>query len=359
MTVGAVILAGGKSSRMKVSNKALLLWNGRSFLERLLLEMQGFKELLISADRSDRYPEYANRVVPDKFPGIGPIGALYSVLSICQSDAMIVTACDTPFFSKGLAEYLLSHLSYEWDAVVVEDCSGRIHPLCGIYQKAALPFFLEQIQSGDYKMSHLLNRLRVKRVNLCGSCFSDECLRNINRPQDYLNLLNKQIPPAIIAISGVKNSGKTTALEKLIPRLKDFGYRIAVIKHDGHDFTTDVPGTDSYRFQQAGADGVAVFSSARYMVVQATPDISVEALIQMMGDVDLVLLEGFKNTPYPKIEIIRGTVSINSVCQSKTLLAILTDTDIQVEHVPSIPLDDIDTVASIIDCYAKSHIPKY
>ena len=357
MTVGAVILAGGKSSRMKVSNKALLLWNGRSFLERLLLEMQGFKELLISADRSDRYPEYANRVVPDKFPGIGPIGALYSVLSICQSDAMIVTACDTPFFSKGLAEYLLSHLSYEWDAVVVEDCSGRIHPLCGIYQKAALPFFLEQIQSGDYKMSHLLNRLRVKRVNLCGSCFSDECLRNINRPQDYLNLLNKQIPPAIIAISGVKNSGKTTALEKLIPRLKDFGYRIAVIKHDGHDFTTDVPGTDSYRFQQAGADGVAVFSSARYMVVQATPDIS--ALIQMMGDVDLVLLEGFKNTSYPKIEIIRGTVSINSVCQSKTLLAILTDTDIQVEHVPSIPLDDIDTVASIIDCYAKSHIPKY
>lgn len=161
MTVGAVILAGGKSSRMKVSNKALLLWNGRSFLERLLWEMQGFKELLISADRSDRYPEYANRVVPDKFPGIGPIGALYSVLSICQSDAMIVTACDTPFFSKGLAEYLLSYLSYEWDAVVVEDCSGRIHPLCGIYQKAALPFFLEQIQSGDYKQKLFIGQIYV------------------------------------------------------------------------------------------------------------------------------------------------------------------------------------------------------
>ena len=63
----------------------------------------------------------------------------------------------------------------------------------------------------------------------------------------------KKNTPFIFAISGYKNSGKTTLITKLIPELKQRGYRVAVIKHDGHDFEADVPGTDSYRHQKAGA----------------------------------------------------------------------------------------------------------
>lgn len=58
----------------------------------------------------------------------------------------------------------------------------------------------------------------------------------------------------IIAISGVKNSGKTTLITRLIPHLKDRGIKIAVIKHDGHDFEPDVIGTDSYRYREAGKE---------------------------------------------------------------------------------------------------------
>ena len=64
--------------------------------------------------------------------------------------------------------------------------------------------------------------------------------------------------PAVLAVSGVHNSGKTTLLEKLLPVLCSRGLKVGVIKHDGHDFTPDVPGTDSYRLREAGAEGVAV-----------------------------------------------------------------------------------------------------
>ena len=93
--------------------------------------------------------------------------------------------------------------------------------------------------------------------------------------------------PFVAAISGIKNSGKTTFLEHLVPVLRARGLRVAVIKHDGHDFTPDVPGTDSFRMRQAGADGVAVYSGHQWMVVRPQPG-SLEALIGQFADCDLV-----------------------------------------------------------------------
>ena len=61
--------------------------------------------------------------------------------------------------------------------------------------------------------------------------------------------------PAVLAVSGLHNSGKTTLLEKLLPALRSRGLKVGIIKHDGHDFTPDVPGTDSYRLREAGAEG--------------------------------------------------------------------------------------------------------
>ena len=74
--------------------------------------------------------------------------------------------------------------------------------------------------------------------------------------------------PAVLAVSGVHNSGKTTLLEKLLPVLRSRGLKVGVIKHDGHDFTPDVPGTDSYRLREAGAGGVAVYSGTRYLLTE-------------------------------------------------------------------------------------------
>ena len=111
----------------------------------------------------------------------------------------------------------------------------------------------------------------------------------------------KTIGRLIFAISGYKNSGKTTLIENLIPILTGYGYKVATIKHDAHDFEPDVPGTDTYRHRKAGALGTAIFSGHRWRIERdAKEKISVKELIKAFPDADIVLLEGFKNSEYPK-----------------------------------------------------------
>ena len=116
--------------------------------------------------------------------------------------------------------------------------------------------------------------------------------------------------PAVLAVSGAHNSGKTTLLEKLIPLLRARGLKVGVIKHDGHDFTPDVPGTDSFRLREAGAEGVAVYSGQRYLLTEAfrLTEQDLLALFERHG-YDLVLLEGFGDSGWAKIEVVRSSVS--------------------------------------------------
>ena len=116
--------------------------------------------------------------------------------------------------------------------------------------------------------------------------------------------------PAVLAVSGLHNSGKTTLLEKLLPALRSRGLKVGVIKHDGHDFTPDVPGTDSYRLREAGAEGVAVYSGQRYLLTEAfrLTEQDLLALFERHG-YDLVLLEGFGDSGWAKIEVVRKAVS--------------------------------------------------
>ena len=117
--------------------------------------------------------------------------------------------------------------------------------------------------------------------------------------------------PAVLAVSGLHNSGKTTLLEKLLPALRSRGLKVGIIKHDGHDFTPDVPGTDSYRLREAGAEGVAVYSGQRYLLTEMfrLTEQDLLALFERHG-YDLVLLEGFKSSGWPKIEVVRSAMTI-------------------------------------------------
>ena len=85
---------------------------------------------------------------------------------------------------------------------------------------------------------------------------------------------------------------------------------VGVIKHDGHDFTPDVPGTDSYRLREAGAGGVAVYSGTRYLLTEEFR-LTEQDLLALFERhcYDLVLLEGFKSSGWPKIEVVRSAIS--------------------------------------------------
>lgn len=126
------------------------------------------------------------------------------------------------------------------------------------------------------------------------------------------------------AVCGVKNSGKTTLLEGLVRELSGRGLKVAVIKHDGHDFRCDTPGTDSWRFVEAGACGASVFSGRQVFVRkvgsypgtgEGTAEQMQEAaeflrsLLCAFPEADVILLEGGKALPLRKIEIVRSGVS--------------------------------------------------
>lgn len=153
--------------------------------------------------------------------------------------------------------------------------------------------------------------------------------------------------PIVIAISGVKNSGKTTFIEKLIKKLTSDGEIVATIKHDGHEFIPDREGTDSYRHRKAGAKYNAVFSKNISMVIK-NEDIKINELIQIFNKASIILVEGMKNSSLPKIEIVRYGNSSKPICNEKSLLAIATNIkDLQSKEI-IIDINDINTACNVI-----------
>lgn len=155
--------------------------------------------------------------------------------------------------------------------------------------------------------------------------------------------------PLIAAVSGIKNSGKTTFLEKLVKELTERSYRVAVIKHDGHEFQSDREGTDTYRMQQAGAYGTCIFSKGQWQLIKREQGMSAERLADFFPEADFILIEGMKNSPYPKFELVRKGISDHSVCDPKTILALVTDTELRLPGIQVLGMGEIKKAADIIE----------
>jgi len=156
----------------------------------------------------------------------------------------------------------------------------------------------------------------------------------------------------IVSIVGRSNSGKTTLLEKLIRQLTTRGRRIGTIKHHFHSpVEVDVPGKDSWRHRQAGARVVALASRDTLFIVGDTPgEWPLQQIAhQALFDVDLILTEGFKAGPMPKIEVNRAAQNLPLLCGPEDLLvAVVSDRDHPVS-VPRFGLEDVGPLADFIE----------
>lgn len=148
----------------------------------------------------------------------------------------------------------------------------------------------------------------------------------------------------VIAVCGVKNSGKTTLLVRLVRELSRLGVKTAVIKHDGHDFTCDIPGTDSFRMKEAGAYATAVFSENRIFVHKAGTKETEEELIRLFPEADIIFLEGRKESTYPKIEVIRSTVSEKPVSNPSGRFLLVTDRPKEEFEEPAVGFEQLDAI---------------
>lgn len=155
----------------------------------------------------------------------------------------------------------------------------------------------------------------------------------------------------VYGITGWKNTGKTTLTERLVAHFTAQGLRVSTVKHAHHDTEIDHPGRDSFRHRQAGAGQVIVASPARWAVMtelRGAAEPPLADLLAHLAPCDLVLVEGYKHAPHPKIEAHRAVTGRTLLApENPTIRAIASDSAPQIA-LPLFDLDDIPAIAAFI-----------
>ena len=156
----------------------------------------------------------------------------------------------------------------------------------------------------------------------------------------------------VIGLAGWSGSGKTTLLARLIPLLTGEGLRVSTIKHAHHNFDVDKPGKDSWTHRQAGASEVLVVSDTRWALMHELRGDAEPSLTELLGklsECDLVIVEGFKREPIPKIEIWRAEVGKPLLHPDDPAIVLMTSDDPCPEaRVPILPLSDLPALARAV-----------
>jgi len=160
--------------------------------------------------------------------------------------------------------------------------------------------------------------------------------------------------PRIFGIAGWKNSGKTGLMVRLVSEMTRRGHVVSTVKHAHHDFDIDKVGADSYRHREAGAHEVTIVSSTRFAIMhelRGAPEPSFEEILSRLAPCDLVLIEGYKREPIPKIEA-RRLESANREPLAPTdphIVAIAADHPVTDSQLPAFDLDDTAAIADFIE----------
>ena len=159
--------------------------------------------------------------------------------------------------------------------------------------------------------------------------------------------------PKIFGISGWKNSGKTGLAVRLVTEFTARGCRISTIKHAHHDFDIDKVGADSFRHRQAGAHEVTIVSGTRFAIMhelRGDPEPSLQDVLDRIAPCDLVLIEGYKREPVPKIEAHRlESKSREPLAPTDPhIVAIAADHAVEGTSLPVFDLDDTVAIADFI-----------
>ena len=156
----------------------------------------------------------------------------------------------------------------------------------------------------------------------------------------------------IFGLAGWSGSGKTTLMTALIPELVARGMTVSTLKHAHHAFDVDQPGKDSWRHRQAGASEVMVVSERRWALMhelRGAPEPGLDELVARITPVDLLLVEGFKHHPHPKIEIYRPTLGKPPLHpDDRYVVAIASDEELPGLALPWLPLCDPAAIADFI-----------
>lgn len=192
LRMAAVILAGGKSSRMGVP-KQTLPWRDGTFLTELVKEVReaGLSCLIVANDlestqvtQKEQNSEQMVTITPDLVPSCGPVSGLVTAFRMCTEDALLVMSCDLPFMDRVQMTQLIAYANErsDWD-VIVAQTEGRIHPLCAVYHRRTQALWEEALLNRQLKLMRTLDELRV--LSLPEGLLDPWAAFNVNTPEEY------------------------------------------------------------------------------------------------------------------------------------------------------------------------------
>ena len=370
--VSLALLAGGRSIRMG-EDKAFASFHDRTLIEWMRDRFGSlFPHVFLVTRDPARFQDLGLPVVNDALAEDGSTVGLYTAVLASPTERVVCLACDMPFVTPSFIRQLAAK-SAGYD-VFVPRHGQYLQPLCAVYSKAVLRAYLEFIRSGRRRIFDIYPDFNTGYLNMDGGEYGDpEALfMNINTPaeleaarkraaeeaggwraalQPRIQDFMRTSPLPTVSFIGKKKSGKTTVVLGVIRELRNRGFKVAALKHDTHGFEVDVPGTDSYRFREAGADVVGISSPDKYVwlnhVVEERP---LDDLVRQIAEpVDLVITEGFKKQDAPKIEVSRRARSSELVSTPDELIGITSDQAFPDYPVPQFSLDDFAGLADLIE----------
>ena len=198
MDIGALILMGGKNSRMNGNVKGLLKIKNSTFLEKIQETLNDFSSIYLSIndkfskEQKQNFENMGFKIIEDIYKEIGPLGGIYSSLLNCKEEYLFITACDMPFITKNSIEVLCNKVDKNTDGVVFYDKNNKLYPLGAIYSKNVLPIIEEMIEKKYYKLSYLIEKSNFVKINIEKTDIPLKVLSNINTLQEYDLVINNE-----------------------------------------------------------------------------------------------------------------------------------------------------------------------
>ena len=346
--LGIIVLAGGLSTRMG-TDKTRLPWGSTTLLGEMLRKavLTECGEILVSINRELEESEAHIieearsfgrdiQLVPDAIAMKGPLSGLQSALSIGTREAYIVVSADMPWFSfhwlPSWEVHIDSFLQGELLAMVPYVGLQEYEPLAAIYKQSVLDTIQEALEGEDVSMHGILEKIPYMEMDMIEEA---ELYSNVNTRLSYklakAKAVNRERSVPIVTISASQSkSGKTTVATALIHQLSQRGIVVGMVKSDGHGFSMDKEGTDTWKASQAGAKAVAIAGPNGYaMMVHGESMQRQQQLIRLANEmpVDLVLLESRSHGVAPIIEVVRANHNDTRLPQLEDIVAVVTDID--------------------------------
>lgn len=362
LQISAVILSGGRATRLGGVDKGLQLLNQKPLISHIMARLSPqVAQIWLNINRS--FSEYRSLypnipIYCDELANFqGALSGMLSGFNQIDSDYLLFVPCDSPFLPTNLVLKLSTALRINQAQIAYAHDGERPHPTFALLHRSIVPALQHYLAQGERRLFAFFQSQKTVAVD-----FSEQpqAFQNLNTIAEF-TLATKiikdspsysLISPPLLAITGYSGTGKTTLLEKLIPELIQRGIRVGLIKHSHHNIDVDKAGKDSHRLRIAGANPTMIVCEQRWALMvetQKAPDFSQLVAKIATEDLDLILLEGFKHEQLPKIQLHRK--ALDKPLPHWDTFTLATATDYPLERENWLDINNVPQIASFIEDY--------